>query len=359
MRSIVFGLILCIFVPSAATASLSCPDAELFSGKLITHINWATAFSPMRIGGAFVGDENNAPAERAASTPGCICFDENGVPEIGTQMSYWEPTRLIEVVRNAFCSPAMGGQTIMNDNSDDGSGHLTYRSVGGLSVQSDGEDKEADQPSFYYYNYWAFPVMVMLEMFVDNRCSNDGWQDMDLMYVSGLDPTYESDLLSVQLTPEVSLVSRPEMQALCATDAVSSNIGKPIQSLWWCAGSWGSMYTFTGHGGYHGSPIKDSSLIATRGVAAQHRRGLARLTMGNDAMCSGKLYPVIPKTQYLMSMFYPVAEVGGDLSSLGIHVNGFHHIGESTFKWGEWRNIPAVGEDFLYILWRWNDCCLR
>jgi conjugal transfer pilus assembly protein TraU len=32
-------------------------------------------------------------------------------------------------------------------------------------------------------------------------------------------------------------------------------------------------------------------------------------------------------------------------------------IGESPLTWGEWRNIPAVGEDHLYLLWRWNDCC--
>jgi conjugal transfer pilus assembly protein TraU len=26
-------------------------------------------------------------------------------------------------------------------------------------------------------------------------------------------------------------------------------------------------------------------------------------------------------------------------------------------KWGEWRTIPGAGEDALYILWRWQDCC--
>ena len=25
--------------------------------------------------------------------------------------------------------------------------------------------------------------------------------------------------------------------------------------------------------------------------------------------------------------------------------------------WGVWRTLPGPGEDHLYVLWRWNDCC--
>ena len=38
--------------------------------------------------------------------------------------------------------------------------------------------------------------------------------------------------------------------------------------------------------------------------------------------------------------------------------NGRHAIGAHSFDWGEWRVLPAVGEDFLHLTWRWLDCCL-
>jgi conjugal transfer pilus assembly protein TraU len=38
--------------------------------------------------------------------------------------------------------------------------------------------------------------------------------------------------------------------------------------------------------------------------------------------------------------------------------NCCHYIGESQFKWGEWRNRPGTGEDFVYLIWRYTDCCL-
>jgi conjugal transfer pilus assembly protein TraU len=69
--------------------------------------------------------------------------------------------------------------------------------------------------------------------------------------------------------------------------------------------------------------------------------------MGDDALCGGYIFPTIPKTQYRLEMFFPVAETMDN-----------HAIGETPFRWGEWRNIPAF-EDNVYWVWRWIDCCLR
>ncbi|MGQ8512809.1 MULTISPECIES: TraU family protein [Gammaproteobacteria] len=37
--------------------------------------------------------------------------------------------------------------------------------------------------------------------------------------------------------------------------------------------------------------------------------------------------------------------------------NSSHVIGESTLTWGLARTIPAIGQDPIYTIWRWNDCC--
>jgi conjugal transfer pilus assembly protein TraU len=34
-----------------------------------------------------------------------------------------------------------------------------------------------------------------------------------------------------------------------------------------------------------------------------------------------------------------------------------HNLGENTMLWGEWRQRPATGQDFVYLLWQWVDCC--
>jgi len=32
-------------------------------------------------------------------------------------------------------------------------------------------------------------------------------------------------------------------------------------------------------------------------------------------------------------------------------------MGESDLIWGNGRTIPGVGEDLIYTIWRWTDCC--
>ncbi len=64
------------------------------------------------------------------------------------------------------------------------------------------------------------------------------------------------------------------------------------------------------------------------------------------AMCEGKIHPTLPKQQYKFTSVYPRPET-----------KSAHVMGESTMKWGLARKVPAVGEDLVYMIWRWNDCC--
>ena len=59
--------------------------------------------------------------------------------------------------------------------------------------------------AFYHYHYYAFPLLVMLDLFMDGNCNADGYMDFDLMYLSELDPTWLNDelvfLLSLKRLP--------------------------------------------------------------------------------------------------------------------------------------------------------------
>jgi conjugal transfer pilus assembly protein TraU len=192
-----------------------------------------------------------------------------------------------------------------------------------------------------------------MDLFVQNNCNAGGFRNMDMMYMSELDPTWNVDELAFFLNPEAVVFANPLAVAACTVDCAVSTTSQPMTSLWWCAGCWGNLYPFVGNIVSDGSPARDSSLLTARVLAALHRRGLAHKTYGNDALCSGTIYPMIPKQQYKLSMLFPIAEANSENGQ-----NCCHYIGESTFKWGEWRNIPGTGEDFVYLIWRYTDCCM-
>lgn len=342
MRKILLSLLFVVVAgssfaqPAGSTPDFSCPNNKLFGPKLFSDICWRCIF-PIRIcGGVTIkGPDGNrrVPAE-ASSQAICSCPDPLGVPIVGCSAGYYAHSKLIDITRQAYCAPSMGGIKLQSD---------TVEQYGGIKKSSGGNDK-----TFLNYIYYHFPLNYMLQLAVSARCGSDGFQEFDIGYLSPLDPTWGDDEMAFFLNLEVVVLANPIAQAACIADATATAAGlQPIEKLFWCAGSWGSVYPFTGNIQYGTSPVRESSLLATRALAALHRRGLATKTVGHEAQCRNLVYPTLPKTQYKMGMFYPLAEASSD-----------HYIGESTFRWGEYRNIPGTGEDFTYVISRYEQCCI-
>lgn len=311
--------------PGKAEAAL-CEDAEILGAALITDICWDCMF-PLKIAGVTLspGDRENPPGEAGGTL--CAC-DQNGIPEPGIVMSMWEPARLVEFPRQAGCSPTLGGAQIGADPQYIG-----------------GKDQGDIESSFYHYHYFSFPLFVMMELFSPSSC-HDGYLDFDMMYLSEIDPTWNNSELAYFLTPESSMVANPIAGAACPADAVAATAGWPLDSLFWCAGSWGSIYPLSGNNyGSHGV-IRSTSLLKSRLLASLHRKGFARKTMGDDALCEPKIYPMLPKSQYKFSLMHPRAET-----------DRAHVMGESVARWGLGRIIPGVATTPVYLTWRLNDCC--
>jgi len=340
MRNYILGVVAAAFfavtpivpVHTVQAAEAACPAYNIF-GRIMSDICWDCMF-PITVAGVPFGGGSKPPG---AANPGfiCSCPDKNGVPWFGFPYSSWQAARLIEVVRRPYCSPTLGGTVLQITQS---------RHMGGTS-ESSGDPNEI-RTTFYNYHYFAFPLDVILNMF--SGCASDGYMDFDLMYLSEVDPTWNEDELAFFTNPEVTLVANPVAQAACIGDAIVANAGFPSEMMWWCVGSWGSMYPFSGIISTDISPPQSAGLIAARAIAAQHRRLLAWKVMGDAEMCKATIYPSLPKTQYKFSQLYPLAEA-----------NNSHWIGQSSYMWGEWRNIPGVGEDFVELVWRWNDCCVQ
>ncbi|MCB5162654.1 TraU family protein [Marinomonas algarum] len=315
---------------SADTEGSGCQNAEVIGPKMLTDICWSCIF-PLRVAGVDVSGSGRMPSG-AVKSPLCLCEDNQGVSRPGVTTSMWEPARVVEFQRVPGCSSVLNGTRFPFDITNQGQ-------------HGEGEQDDSDA-SFTHYHYYSFPLLQMLDMFVKQSCNPDGFTDLDIMYLSELDPTWNNDQLAFFTSPEASAVANPVATLACTADAVSSALGRPIDRLFWCAGSWGNIYPLSGRQTGGKGTIRDTSLLSARVLGSLHRRGLAYGTVGDQAMCGGNLMPTLPKSQYKFTMLHPVPET-----------ESAHVIGESTLTWGFSRTIPAVGEDPIYVIWRWNDCC--
>jgi conjugal transfer pilus assembly protein TraU len=313
--------------------SPSCPNAAVLSGGLFANICYA-CFFPIRVAGVPTG--LNVPV--GAASPICVCPSALfGIPEPGVTWGMWAPMRIIETVRMPFCSPTLGTNFGLGQS-------LTPRLVGDIGDK--GEDQENE--SFYNFHVIAFPLGTVLRYLQASACSPGNSMDLDVLYASELDPTWNNPELSLLTTPEAALFATPDVIAGCAADAAAASTFQPLLPIYWCAGSWGQVFPYSGFSQFNGSPPREAATVATRALAALERRGLELLTMGDPAVCSAIPWPTLVKNQYKLEQIYPVPEIEFN-----------HWIGATTFTWGEWRNIPAVGEDFVQTVWKWRDCCVQ
>lgn len=317
-----------------AAAGITCPKTHMNAGFLIANLCYP-CFFPMRLLGGVVGDLRAIP--KGAAFPVCVCPGHFGVPTPGTTLGMWQPTNIIEVVRTPGCLLTAPLSLPVADAS---SGAL----LGGHDSPDRGEDS-----TFYNVHLFAFPLGEALDALVDAVCvANTIGYDIDLLYLSEIDPTWASDTLSLHTTPEAVLFSSPPAIAACIVDAVAASVHQPIDQLFWCAGSFGHLFPYSGQIPHAGSPPRESSLAVAKFMAAMFRRGIMQKTMGNSAVCVNHPFPNLIKGQHKLQMVYPIPE---RISN--------HWIGANTFRWGEWRNIPVVGEDFVNVVWTWEECCVN
>lgn len=316
-----------------------CPNSHMLE-KILQTTCWTCIFPMVIMGIQFnfggTRDDVEMPEERAKKVT-CRCEDRAGLPYYGTLYSLWQPAKLVEFVREPGCSPVLFGTEI---------GAMSK--MGTANSEQNGKD-DTPHEIFMNYHYFVYPLLAMLEMQNNTpSCIKDGYIDMDLLFASEIDPTWNDDCVAFFTNMEVVLFNNPVGVIACLPDAISSTVlRKPISSLFWCAGSWGLIYPFSGFVNTTRGALEGSSLMTVKMLAALHRRGFLKLTYGDDAMCKPLIHPFIPKSQYKLTMIYPVPEN-----------KSAHALGEAVIRWGLARKVPVSGEDFVYLLWTWNDCCL-
>ena len=326
-----------LFSVNTQAVEPACNDANIFGSRLITDICWSCML-PIRLMGAGGNNTDDPPGRNTEAV--CVCFDGLGVPSWGITFGGWLPYRLFETVRVPWCVPSLGGIYLNSDRHQ----------LGGPFT--DGEDKH-ESKHFWHTHVYSFPLAAMMELLTNKECNPGGFNDFDIIMMSELDPIAADDELSLFIYFETALFANPLAIASCAIECGTLTGGVPPSSgqLWWCAGCWGPLYPFTNNATRDPSMHNTGSLVSARQLAVKHRRGMGHITYGKDNMCGGKMTPFLPKEEYKWSQLFARPEASGRCA---------HWTGESEYKTGgSARSIPFTGEDQIFMLWRYTDCCLH
>lgn len=189
-----------------------------------------------------------------------------------------------------------------------------------------------------------YPLTYWLNIITSLGCLEGG--DLDIAYLSEIDPTWTDSSLTTILNPEAVIFANPIAQGACAADAIASAFNMPIDTLFWCAGSQGSMYPFNGWVSNESSPLQSSLLVSERMAFKLHRQGMIMETIGkNNAVCNEYPSPILPKERWRYQMVNMYPDSGQ-----------CHPFGRSVTRWETGKNPPNTKKNFGYLMWRKRNC---
>ncbi|TPB55711.1 conjugal transfer protein TraU, partial [Klebsiella quasipneumoniae subsp. quasipneumoniae] len=221
----------------------------------ITDVCWRCIF-PLSLGSVQVG-KGDLPDTSNPGSPLQLC---PAPPPIfvrpGLAIGYWEPMAMTDVSRSPGCMVNLGGFSINLGKTGMGTARKDDKQVNG---------------AFYHVHWYKYPLTYWLNIITSAGCLEGG--DMDIAYLSEIDPTWVDSSLTTILNPEAILFANPIAQGACAADAMASAFHMPLDILFWCAGSQGSMYPFSGWVSNESSPLQSSLLVSERMAYKLHRQG--------------------------------------------------------------------------------------
>lgn len=315
-----------LFIPAVSSA--------ICKGKMINPIKdvcWDCVF-PAKIGGVTVYDANYDVVSPEDSTSSFVCLCGT---TIGFTVSFWEPSRMMDATKDPYCFTSIG-----TGLSNPKPGFL------GGSGATSGSRNEIEPKSTFFQAHWAiFPVWSVLDLFIDFPCvENKGF---DYAHITEVDPLWNDDLLAFVLNPEALLFANPVANLACVADSLASNVRYPLDSLFWCMGSWGSAYPLTGH--INSDNYVQSSAAVTARMIYKLSRQLELWDVGLDE-CHPVITPIWKKSNYRMHLSKPVRD------------DFCYPIGKSSLLWGQLKNPPYgagdnAGDNFNWIIFRKRLCC--
>ena len=323
----VTGIILCIGIVSKSSAG-NCKGRFV---NPVTDICW-DCMLPISIGPT--PNLSKQIDTKNPSNPICMCHRPPApVPVPGIVGGFWEPVRLIDVTRKAWCMVGLGGMSMGS----------SMKKQGGVDTHD-----SMEQSSFWNVHYYIYPLIYWLELLTDFACVEQA--SFDVAYMSELDPSHNNDELNAILSPESALFQSVIVQASTAFECVATSLGFPLDWLLYSAGCQGSMYPLTGFVEGHASNAESALLMVQRTLAKLHKMGLCPETSGSGALCQKKMRLTIKKSQYKTQFVYPKAHTNSRTAC--------NPLGRTSALYANGFEFPFKGEDYSILIWRKRNCCI-
>jgi len=330
-----------VIIQPAAASDMGC-SASMSSFMTIFLESISTLYNifPIDIGGVSIRLMNLPDKNEIGGIPICVCT--KGVPplpHIGIKFAWWNPQAVIETTKAPFCFPSLGF------GLGDVLGGKFYGEGWSGSISAGNGYHRTAHDTFLEAHYIKYPTILLLNILLNSACmGSEG--DIDLFYLSEVEPTWGNDELSVLKSPEEVLFANPAAQLACTADAAKSIAGFPSNDLFWCMGTWGSSYPMGGN--KHGHMNMAAAGLAARTIYTMSRLLMLRKTVGSGNLCGSSVMPVWYKTEFCMYEGYPK-----------LWSKRFP-IGKDEDIWGADANPPVPGKDdnYVWFLYQHHECCM-
>jgi conjugal transfer pilus assembly protein TraU len=329
MRRLFFLLLMALMLNGLAGKDISCHGRFM---NPITDINWDMVFPIRIIGVPFDFSHSSTDSPLTVTSPICVCPSHVlGIPVPGIMVTFHEPLYVEEIVRDPGCLSSIGSVKVLH----------------GYDMERSELKEDLNSGSRWQIHWYEYPVFSVLDLFKDFVCTNTS--GFSLAYMTEFDPTWQNDEWGAVFAPEAALFANPIAQSACALDAGAASLFHPIDALFWCAGSWGSVYPLTGNTNAAVGRIQSANLAGAKMIARLSRMGLLWDTVGPQAVCSSVPMPIWIKSEFSIDPVYPVVSTHHGLA-----------IGEApaVSEYTPVESLPAY-ENINQVIFQEQQCCIR
>ncbi len=114
---------------------------------------------------------------------------------IGLAIGYWEPMALTDVTRSPGCMVNLG---------------FSLPAFGKTAQGTAKKDEKQVNGAFYHVHWYKYPLTYWLNIITSLGCLEGG--DLDIAYLSEIDPTWTDSSLTTILNPEAVIFANPIAQ---------------------------------------------------------------------------------------------------------------------------------------------------
>ena len=256
----------------------------------------------------------------------CKCPNVIGIP-----VSFWSPDYILDAVTDPGCFPAWGFRVNIASRKQ------------GYFEQIEGRDSSSVSGSFMEAHLSIVNFIEAFKILKDLACFDVS--GINIGYMTELDPAWHNDAIADMITPESILFAFPAFGFSCMADSITSALGHPLDVLFYCMGTWRDVvYPFVGFSEQN-VPVNVHAATAGKLLYKLIRSGL--IWDNAVSVCEAKYIPIWIKSHYRFQPVRPIV----------VHGRA-PYIGALTEKWSFSPRSISGTNNWSFILWRKNRCCI-